>query len=464
MAKEKQPELGIKNPYDARFGITIGKFRGIQLDHDQSMIPDEALVDATNVRAHDGIVLSRFGQSTPLNSQASGCIQGLIDVNGGGPRFVLAMVRLTTLADKSDVDLFDRNLTPQYSQVTDPPTNQRLSAQPAKGQLQLGGGTLDDQLPRYAFFWWNGQIVFDGGDHKLYRFIFPEDDLSLDSVQVEPLFDLRVGGTTTTFDVASMCALPDTDANATASNDPRRGKPLYFGSVGGGVFAYVNGEMVQLLADGTFTSRVIVFEFHNRLYASGRQDVRVQQGWLDGDSPTSTTWTVVAMPVGVSDFLSMCAVEFYGSGWIGGADVGASPSGRILRLDDFSGTPVLTVANDGTLSPVNLISVDDFGIAAGKVYAAYRSVPSVTEVADFAEMGNSGTIGTPLGLAWSEDGQVIRLVGNNSDLYVSAWTTGGTSGGGAESAIYQYDGSSTVKIADIVNHTPPVSPFDMVSL
>lgn len=476
MAREKQPESGQRQPYDARYGLTAGPCRGLDLAHDPSVIADEALTQAINVRVHDGIVLSRYGQSAPLNADdaMSGCVQGLIDINGGGPRFVLAMYRPSTLTSTpqlSDIDLFDRQLETPYVRITDAPSNNRLSAQPQRGIAQ-GGTSFDDASPRYAFLWWNDQIIFGGYDNdlderNLYRFIFPDDDLDADSVQVEQVLALFVPGEMDEFAVASMCALPDTNANKSAEYDPKQGPPLYFGTVGGGVVGYVNGELVRLQDEGTFSGRVIVFQYHNRVYAAGRQLLKVQNGWADGGSPASASWSSVTLPGTVSDFLFMFAQEWLGYGYLGGVEgPGSTNEGRILRIDDSSGSPVVTEVNDGDPGGDGILCFDDMAIALGGAYVSYRKVPSATESADVRMLNVDGTLGATIG-TWEENGQVPRLLGVPNALYISAWASGNdpSGSGNASVAIWQYDGSALSKLSDVVQPPPSseVAPFDMVA-
>jgi hypothetical protein len=459
---EKSQERGVRSPYQARYGITIGKCEGLQLDHDTSMIKDEALVNATNVRVHDGILVCRFGESAPTNSSPlAGCVQGLIDINGGGPRFVLAMVRPDTIASSSDVDIFDRSLSPAYQRVTDPPSSNRLVAQPSQG-IDQSGSIVDDTLPRYVYLWWNDQIIFGGTGDKLWRFLFPDDDFSVDGIQVEELLTLQVPGEGSTFKISSMCTLPESaPSGSSAAASPKMGPPLYFGTVGGGVVAYVNGEFARLQAEATFASRVIVFEYNNRLYAVGRQELRVQDGWVTGGTPTSTSWSNVTLPGAVTDFAAMCAVEYGGFGLIGGSDVGG-PRGSILQIDDSSGSPVVTEVNDGDPLGLDIRCFDDFAVALGGLYVSWRYHPGVTEKATFSTLTAAGVLGSGLG-DWTEDGMIPRLLGVRDALYISAWASGTAPGGGSQQALWQYDGSNLSELTAIADPTATeVAPFDMV--
>jgi hypothetical protein len=456
LAREKQPELGIRNPYDARYRITVGPCRGLDQATDPSTVSDEALTKLINGRVYDGIVVCRGGQSAAKNSTPlSGCVQGMIDVDGSGPRIVLAMDRDEGLGPVPGIDLFDQGINPSYVADID------LPVVPYPGQLF--GSAANDDNPRYALLWWNEQIVYGGSDDYLYRFIFPDDDLSATSVQAERLFKLEPTGSGTPFEISSMCTMPDTNSNGSAPHNPKMGPPLYFGSIGGGVYAYVNGELATLLADGTFTNRVLVFQYNNRLYAASRQELRVQSGWLDGGSPTSTTWAAVTMPGGVTNFIPMCAIECYGFGYIGGGDSGATPTGRILKIDDSTGTPVLTLANAGVVGADDLESADDFAFAFGQAYVAYRARSGVNKISQIGTMDNNAAI-TMVAGTWSEDGMVTRIVGTYGMVYAVAWGSGFPTGG-SNQALYSLDDVNTLtKLADIADVDPgqELSPYDMV--
>lgn len=465
MARAKQPELGVKSPYDARYGVTIGPCIGLDDSHDPSMIPDEALVDGTNVRVHDGIPISRGGQSSPTNSenQAGGCIQGLIDINGGGPRIVLAEVRATTPTGLSDIDMFDQSSSPNYVRVTAPTTN-RLSAQPLEG-IGQGSTVVDTDRPRYAFLWWNGEIVFGGSDlalddDYLYRFVFPDESFDPDDVQVEPVLHLCVSGESDNFQISSMCQLPETNSNKTESADPRLGPPLYFGTVGGGVVAYVNGELVRLLDEATFTGRTMVFEYNNRLYAAGTQKVMVQDaGWTDGGSPVSSSFTDLTMPVSPVEFVPYCTQQIEAVCLIGGADVDGGTRGSILEIDDSTAPPTVTEAHDGT---GGFVCFDDFAQALGTYWVSYRIIPtpSVTEQAEFATIDADATIGTAVA-NWVEDGQIPRLLGVRNALYLSAWASGQDPNEETGAKIWRYDENGLSEVATVPGGGES-SPFDMV--
>src|SRR5512134_3494165 len=81
-----QPEKGIRGTYRARYGLDIGRCKGIDDSHDPSILPDENLVQGINMRVHDGIGVSRGGQQKVLGAGngLTGCVYGGIEVEGSG--------------------------------------------------------------------------------------------------------------------------------------------------------------------------------------------------------------------------------------------------------------------------------------------------------------------------------------------------------------------------------------------
>jgi hypothetical protein len=435
MPTEKQPERGVRSPYQARYGLTVGKCRGLDLSHDSSVIADEALVDATNARVHDGVVLSRYGQNAlnqadPLN----GCVQGLIDIDGLGTRFALAQTRTTVFPppNYSDVSLFDTAAA--GAAIATP----ELEGVPTSGQ-ELVSTTRDTSLPRYVFQWWNGRVVFGGrksesdGDPlepmKLWELLVPEEDPA-SPTQSRELFDLRVPGEGSDFIPSSMCVLPSVGS---AEN----GGPLYFGTMGGGVVAYVNGELRRLQADATWSDRVILFQYNNRLYGIGGDVLRVQDGWLSGASPVSSTWSAVTVPGTASGLIPMSAIEWGGFGWIGGQVPAAPDEARMLKIDDSSGSPVCTdVSVAAGITGFN--SVDELAVAFGNTMFVGYTVPGVGITARVSEWDGSMLVNlTPE--FWTESEAMIpRMLGTNDRLYILGYGSDGPNDNG----LWVWDGSS----------------------
>ena len=464
MARKVQPEMGVRSPYQARYRLNIGECSGLDLSHDVSSVEDTALVDAVNVRVHDGIVISRYGQSQVPNSPGDGCIQGMIDIKGVGTKMALAdnEVANSGSGNPAAITFLDEGL-PSGSNYTT--IDELVLEHPAEGNRN--GTDYEDDKPRYVYQWWDGNIVFqnvedttgNGGEASdqwsLYKILIPEDgDISdVNNIGVEALFPCLVEGEGSPFMVSSMCLGLQQGSSVGQA-------PLYFGTMAGGVVGYINGQMRRLLADSTITGRVIVFRYNSRIYAAGAQDLWVQNGWTTGNLANSTSWSQVSMPAGPVDFRPMCAIEWNGFGWIGGFDANDSPptttnAGHILKLDDSSGTPVLTVAiNDYGAAPDFLNSVDDFAIARGNLlYVAWRWNDSVSEFASFGKWDGSSPLAEE-GQWLEAEAMIPRMQGTQDALYVSGW-------GDAESGkIIAWNGSSEVVIHDFVNNDP--TPFDMV--
>jgi hypothetical protein len=83
MPGPRQPERGERKPYQARYRVNVGPARGMDDSHDSSTLPDEAVVEAINVRVHDGILVSRGGQEK-ISDQMDGPVIGMIELEEGG--------------------------------------------------------------------------------------------------------------------------------------------------------------------------------------------------------------------------------------------------------------------------------------------------------------------------------------------------------------------------------------------
>jgi hypothetical protein len=254
-----------------------------------------------------------------------------------------------------------------------------------------------------------------------------------------------------------MCTLaePTTIPIGALQPNPSMGPPLYMGTIGGGVVAYVNGQLVRLKNEGDFTSRVIVFRYHDRLYAAGTDQLEVMNGWASGASPTSTSFTAVSLPVALAGMRMMCALEWAGYAFLGGSLPGGGGTGAMVRISDATGSPLTTEVTTGI---VGAISYDDFALALDSAFACYRHQPISTEAADFSEMSSSGTLGAGLSSdLWSEDGMIPRMLGTREGLYLTAW------GGTPVNALYNWDGTTLTKLSDIVEQTAvEYAPYDMV--
>jgi hypothetical protein len=447
MPKPSPPEKGVRGYRRFRYGNQpgmMGPCTGVNKAHDKSTLFPTDLVDGINVRVQDGILVTRGGQSLTEDNM-NGCIQGLIDIEGVGSRAILAH---NERSPNAGIDILDESSTPNYVKLED-----KFNEHP--NPAHSGGSSYDDTKPRYVYTWWDGNIVFQAATtNPLYKLILPDEKMDLDKIQVEELFPLQVPGEGSAFKVGSLTTLP-------GFGTTRQRSPLYFGTMGGGVVGYIQGKLVRLLAEATFSGRVVVFSYNNRLYAAGAQKVMFQaSGWSTGGDAASTSWTNMTMPVEVTDFRPMCGAEGLGFGWIGGYDDSISfptDKGFILKLDDSSGTPVLSSAlNSYGGGPDRLMSVDDFAIRGSIVYAGWRW--ETTGGSFFASAGEwNGTVLTERVGFGESNAMVHRIATTQSLLYVSGY--GGSSGVG----LWTWDGSSSVQITDLATlFGDSESPFDMV--
>jgi hypothetical protein len=444
-----QPERGVKSPYSARYGLSVPWCTGIDLRHDPSMLSDSALRQGVNCRIQDGVPVSRGGQSLEATSSPNGdCVQGMVDIPGAGTKMVLAAN--ADAVNPAAIAFLDENLpaASRFSTIDD-----TVVEHPARGNSN--GQNFEDTRPRYVYQWWDGHVVFqdaENSEKELCRIVLPEDTSKTDEIQVEPVFPCKVEGEMSTFTVSSLVTLPQL-----GSTDRT---PLYFGTLGGGVVGYVNGQLVRLLAEATFSGRVIVFQYNNRLYAAGPQAIKVQNGWASGEGADSADWDDVAMPAGPSDFRPMCAKEWNGFGWIGGYDDGGSPptaadTGYILKISDSTGTPVATVAINGYGGASDYLeSVDDFAVGlANQFFVAWRWNSTTQEFASFGEWDGSSALN--LSGTWGEaEATVVRMVGNHKRIYISGW------GSDENGKIVSYDGSGETTVYDFGDNDE--TPFDMV--
>lgn len=442
MPTEKQPERGVKSPYQARYGLTIGECRGVRLEEDAGSISDEELIDATNVRVHDGILLSRFGQDSPTNDPAlAGCVQGLVDIDGLSTRCLLAKTA-EPAGIFSAVSWFDEGVG------TEIVGGVLLDGVPFAGQ-NLTQNTREDVDPRQAYFWWDGRAVFGGRTDsdaagKLWEFVVPDEDPA-SQAQTRELFPLLVPGELVEFQINTMCSLP-------TAGDAQAGEALYFGTMGGGVVAYVNGELVRLLAEATLSERVFVFEYNNRLYAAGADELRVQDGWAGGSSQVSASWSVVTVPGSAAGLVPMCVMEWNGLGWIGGQIPGAPNVGAILKIDDSSGAPVVSDESAGL--PVNTRSVDEFAVGLdNKMFIAFVEAGVVARV---WEWDGSTTVTLPLDYGGEAQAIVPRMRGTKDRIFIIGY------GNDSPNGLYSWDGSTEETLFEFGPSTGTLAWYDLL--
>lgn len=416
MPKPKQPELGVRGRYDARYGITVGGCEGLDLTLDPSGDP-ESLRDAVNCRVDDEIVRSRFGQALQADTGIGGCVQGLIDIDGLGTRLVFAESGTNDPDEPATLSIFDAS-TSDVEVFVD-----TLEAVPFNGQ-NIVDFPRDQSLPRYAYFSWGGRTIFPGRlatgtavePSKIYEFLVPEDD-PVGEAQTRELFATKVPTEVAEFRVNTMCSLPTVGG----TDD---GGPLYFGTMGGGVVALVNGQLIRLQAEGTWPGRVFVFEYNNRLYGSGGDVLRVQDGWLSGASPVSTSWSNVPLPPTLAGFAPMCAIEWNGTGLVGGA-VGGFGGARMIQIVDSGGGPIV-INEIGAVQLTGANTIDSFAIAFGNtLYVGFTQGGGLSFLAKVATW-DGATLGVPLPETWGETSAMItRLQGMKDRLYVLGWGTDG---------------------------------------
>lgn len=343
MPGPKQPERGTKTPYRARYRVNVGPCEGIDNAHDISTPVDEALIEAINVRVHDGIVVNRFGQANVTGGDPmTGCVTGLSPVQQIGAKLFLAPPRAGGSLGEFDAYNGRGTEAGSYSRVTDDLQNV---------VFPLLVDALSTTTARFCFAFWKDapHMVASqpgGTDYAWYRIIPPEDDGEVNDVQIEEVFKFPAGITPTS--VVTLLS--------GAEDDSRRADPIFFGTLGGGVYGYTN-RLAPLLGEGSLTGRVIVARLHNTLYAFGTNECLRQRGWADGEemlNGTIAAWDAVAlpagvMPAGVDDFRPTCWAEHGDYLYVGGWDETPYALGNdaavILRLEEPTATlvPALTI-------------------------------------------------------------------------------------------------------------------------
>lgn len=460
MPTPKQPEEGTKRPYQARYGVNTGPCIGLNLAHDRSTLADTELANAINARVHDGIVINRWGQEL-VTSSIGGLLQGMIEIRGTGARLVLASNEHAN--PPASMDYFDENVDPNYITLGNQEVDEVFEEHPPQGDAAT---SWDDSRARYAYVRWGGYVCFQDASTKDFcKLLVPDVNLTsdiVDNLAVEHLFPLQVPGEANPFDVASMLVVPGTGSTASDESLP----PIFFGTLAGGIVVLQNGVLKRVLADGALTGRTLLFQYNNRVYAAGRGGLKYQSdGWSRGGDPSGTTWTAISLPAGPTTFLPMAGTEWGGYGWLGGFDYAASPPvaancGYLLKIDDSTGTPVVTVALNAYGSDY-LQSVDEFAQGIGNtLFVSFRwRTLGGTFFASIAPWTGSALGSTILDIGESSAG-IPRMAANYAAVYACGWSDANGIG-----LFKSTGGASATQIVDLqALFGDTISPYDMVML
>lgn len=394
-----QPEKGSRGTYRARYGLDIGRCRGIDDSHDPSMLPDENLVEGINMRVHDGIGVSRGGQQKVLGVGAAlvGCIYGAIEVSGagggsgsGGGSFYL---RVEVTIDSEDH---------LYTYVP-PATMESCTLPSGQGGVNMlyksnSGGPKPKLFQKF-----NGGTIVpirdsspNQSDLVIVELIDPGAPDAGNKIKTKELLRIRSGGS-----VYSMATLPPAGPSGPSET-------LFF-SRGTTVSAWNPTEgLVDLANDFPPNSGVLVFAAHGTIWAAGfldvglgSNDIRRLNGWTQGKSLSQATWTTVTgLPTTTRLF---CAAEFRGVTYTGGKVIGGDQS--IYQIDNPLGaSPSLSAAHVVTPGGAGgSLWIADMVVAkSGLVYAWQGRDPD-----DGADTGDA--VGLFDGTTWSDTAYFIDM-------------------------------------------------------
>jgi len=453
MPNPKGAEKGQRNQYQVRYNAGAPCI-GVWTSKDISTLPDTALVEGINIRIQDGVVVNRGGQTGLLDAEQeamTGCVTGLIDLEGLGVNLLLnpAAQLDTYLGYLASADRYERITTEIL-------TTDILRVHPT--QTDKG---------RYCFAHWRGNIVLFAADPGgtywiLYKLIPPETGNEATEIQVEEVLSLPAGVTP-----SSIVVFP---ASQGTGQSPEL-EPIFIGTQEGGVYGFDGIELKELLAATGFASRVIVFRYHDMLYAAGQQEIQRWLSWTRGTgSPLLGTWEAVTLPSdpfpdGVGDFIPTCAAEYLDYGFVGGWDADETPSAGtpgpavILQLaESAAGVVTCTVGHAVTDSDY----VFDLAVFNGTLTygSAWES--------SFAS--HPGRLGGWDGSTWNEelasltaenDALVFRLFSVGDRMYMGAVCENGALSG-EPAGLFEVTPANLSPLANL-SVTRLVDTFDLLS-
>lgn len=412
MPRSKQ-EQGERERYEARYRLSIGFCTGWDDSHDPSTLPDTSLVTLINGRVHDGIVLSRGGQELAsdhtLNDE---CIYGMIEAEGGD-RFFLNPL---DVGGAGMLDVYQETQATPYVRIStdDNETgidNARLS------ECSVVGITA----PRYIFEKFQGKMIMsselgsdDGGFPAIHEIVVPEGATSVDATEIKIRTLVNLTGIDEPSSLHVIPGFPDT---------------LYIGTVGGEVWKYFGGSLIDISPGTPLPSeRVLLFSIMGTLYAVCGYNVAYYTG---------ASWVALSFPVAVTDFLPTCVKEFGGLGYIGGnSDTGDVDGGIILII-----TPGSTTMTEGVVYRPGLFrceNITDFGEYQGALYYGWQGYENVTQFSYLVEYNTTNVYQVS-----TEDTTLIaRLYNSNGRLFM------GIGSGGSVAKLSEF---RTPNIVDLID-------------
>lgn len=441
MPGPKGVEKGQRSDYQVRY-TAGGPCVGVYKTKDISTVSDQALVEGINCRIQDGVVTNRGGQSALLEEgqELTGCVTGLIDLQGAGVNLLL------NPAGQLDTYVGFLAAADRY---------ERLTLEILSSSL-LRVHPTDETKGRYSFAHWRGNVVLFASTAEssdiwvLYKLIPPEVGNEATDIQIEEVFRLPED-----IKPSSLVVFP---ASQGSGQSPEL-EPIFVGTQGGGVYGFDGIEVKELLAEAEFESRVVVFRYHDMLYAAGAQAIKRWLSWTRGTgSPLLGTWDDVALPTdtfpdGISDFSPLCATEYLDYALVGGTDLDVTASSGnpgpacILKLaEDSAGDVVCTVEHAVT----NAEFVYDITVFNGT--AIYASSWESSFATSPARLGgwDGNTWEEELGSLFSENEAVVfRLFSTGDRLYMGATCNNDTVESNEPAGLFEVTPDSLVPLSTL---------------
>jgi len=385
MPAPQQPERGIRKGYQARYRVNVGPCTGVDKSGDPSVLADTALAEGINISLRDGTMSERGGQEKANSSSAmTGCVYGMVEMGSAGEAG-FADLLLTVPGGGIDVSL--GTIDSWIPGLPDDVEYSRLTEGSGIGEGEIGVYgvpigestqlTADSTVSRYSFTRWNGDVVLAAAalsdatfaTFGIFKLLQDQPEIAEGKMKVEEIFHFASGITP-----ASLATIP-----APAPDGSPAREYLFVGTLGGGVIGTDGTHTFTSLAEATLDDRVIVFRYHDTIYACASQEIR---RLTPGTTATWTTLTlpVAAFPAGVVDFRPICAIEFDDKGLVGGWDDNETRGGCILSITEaLNGTITVAVEHVPEVivggGPVPCQHIIDFCILEGRLIYGYNSNP-----------------------------------------------------------------------------------------
>lgn len=456
----EQPELGERKSYTVRYRGNVGACEGVDDSHDPSTVDDQGLVDLVNGYVHDGIVVSRGGQ-TPITdplSPMSGCVYGMIEIDGGAsasPDWYLSVPTNDLVAGLGSIDTWFTSITTPadaYTRIAGDGTTNDVGYGEVGSFGPPAGAVFDSSLSRFCYANWKGDPIVVSA-----RLDFTS--LSAYSVyKLVPTPDPTLPHKTKTIEIVKLPAnyTPSSVVPLTIGGT----EYLFLGTLGGGVLVTDGISVYTSLAEGTLTDRVILATYHGTLYACGSQGLRrLEPGTTSSWGGAISFPTADPFPDGVVDFRPTCWCECYDELLIGGWDNNEIHGGCILSITEPTpGSPSISVKHVPTTivggSPRSADFISDIcrSIFAGTPLVIYSYQIDLGEFSS----NEAATIGSYDGTTFTDERDSLshpegdpstigRLYSSGDNLFVTGYSSlGATSAPSNEPGIFSVGISITL--------------------